>query len=119
MLLIPRTKKAGPASVGALVPIRVRGRLVDPNVFGDAGKIPELAAKSFLGLVGKPFELLGEILNPDNASQKTRYIPPCARARAQVMGKARPKRVKRRKPPKRRLQLKTLKFDPASINAFD
>lgn len=119
VLLIPRTKKAGPASVGALVPIRVRGRLVDPNIFGDVGKFPEQAAKSFLGLVGKPFELLGEILNPDTGSQKTRHIPPCVRARSQAMGKALPKRVKRRKPPKRRLQLKTLRFDPASISAFD
>lgn len=81
LLLAPSTKQASVASVGALVPIRVRGPLDRPRVHGDPSGVAREAAKSLWNVAKVPVNLLGTVLGTKTG---TRSGSPCGWARAKA-----------------------------------
>ncbi|MCW5770522.1 MAG: AsmA family protein [Rhodospirillaceae bacterium] len=59
---VPTTKGKSLASVAAIVPVRVHGALRRPSATPDLSRTPEEVAKSILGVVELPGEILGSIL---------------------------------------------------------
>ncbi|HEY7607783.1 MAG TPA: AsmA family protein [Alphaproteobacteria bacterium] len=68
--LAPTTKGKSLASVAAIVPVRVHGPIVKPNATPDVTRTPEEVAKSVLGVVELPAEIVSSLFG--RASQATR-----------------------------------------------
>jgi uncharacterized protein involved in outer membrane biogenesis len=66
----PTTKGKSLASVAAIVPVRVHGPLVRPNAAPDLSKTPEEVAKSVLGVVELPGEIVSSIFGRSSQGQR-------------------------------------------------
>ena len=66
----PTTKGKSLASVAAIVPVRVHGSLLRPNATPDLSRTPEEVAKSVLGVIELPGEIVSSIFG--RSSQATR-----------------------------------------------
>jgi uncharacterized protein involved in outer membrane biogenesis len=67
---IPTTKGKSLASVAAIVPVKVHGPLVHPSATPDLSRTPEEVAKSILGVVELPGEIVGSILGTRQAGSR-------------------------------------------------
>lgn len=67
---VPSTKGKSLASVAAIVPVRVHGALRRPSATPDLSRTPEEVAKSILGVVELPGEILGSILGSRTAGSR-------------------------------------------------
>jgi uncharacterized protein involved in outer membrane biogenesis len=70
MTFAPTTKGKSLASVAAIVPVRVHGPIVKPNATPDLTRTPEEVAKSVLGVVELPGEIVSSLFG--RSSQATR-----------------------------------------------
>jgi uncharacterized protein involved in outer membrane biogenesis len=70
MTFAPTTKGKSVASIVAIVPVRVHGPMLRPNASPDLSKTPEEVAKSVLGVVELPGEIVSSIFG--RSSQATR-----------------------------------------------
>lgn len=66
----PTTKGKSLASVAAIVPVRVHGPLMKPSAAPDLSKTPEEVAKSVLGVVELPGEIVTSIFGRSSQSQR-------------------------------------------------
>src|SRR5581483_4678193 len=71
MTFAPTTKGKSLASVAAIVPVRVYGSLGHPSAAPDMSKTPEEVAKSVLGVVELPGEIVTSLFGR-TTSQSTR-----------------------------------------------